>query len=223
MEPKFQSSFIPKGPISDISSAPMGKRAQRRDFLSSIASVFFVLAILVAGGVFLYKLYLNYRIEQAGIALENARATLSPETVDELIRVNKRVVSAKELLNQHKVLSPVFDFLEASTPQSVRYTDFNYASTDKGVTLILKGQARSYSALAQAAEVFNKTSSFKDPSFSDLTLDEKGNVIFSVTSLVVGDILSYEKLIEKLPNNSKMSAPSATFSPSSTSSPQATN
>lgn len=176
----------------------------------------FTISVFLAGGVFLYKLFLNYRISQMGKELENARATLSPETVTELTRLNNRITSTQELIRRHQILSPVFDFLAKTTPQSVRYVEFNYTTSDKGASLALKGEARGYTALAQAAEILNKSTYFKSPVFSDLNLDERGNVVFSLKTSVDRELLSYEKMIQKLPVGNTVqntvAAPQATSS-----------
>ena len=165
----------------------------------------------------MYKLFLNYQITQMGKELESARMALSPEIVSELMRLNNRIVSTQELIYRHRTISPVFAFLEDATPQSVRYLEFNYTTTDKGVTLVLKGEARGYTSLAQAAELYNKSSYFKNPVFSDLNLDERGNVVFSLKTSVDANLLSYEKIVEKSP------IIPVTVPIVATSSPQATN
>lgn len=199
MPPKFQSTFIPTGPAAASTSsysAPVARRKQK-DLFSFITGMLFTLSILLALGVFGYKYFLNYRITEMGTELENARATLQPEAVAELIRLNSRLVSTKSLIENHRIITPVFDFLEAATPQSVRYTDFNFNMTPRGLDLRLRGEAQSYAALAAAAEVFNRASSnFRNPTFSDLQLDQRGNVIFSLQLEVEPELLSYERVVE---------------------------
>lgn len=197
MEPKFQSSFIPKGPVSSGPQASSFSSAPRkqRDFLTVIASFVFALSIIAALGSVGYKYFLKYRISQMGQELVDARAALQTETVDELIDASDRIVSTRELLKNHKVLSPLFDFLEQATPKTVRYTEFNYANTNKGLELRLKGEAKSYGALAAASDIFNRSQNFSNPVFSDLTLDSKGNVTFSVTATVNPTFVSYESFV----------------------------
>lgn len=216
MEPKFQSTFIPKGLVSAGLHMPIGVRAGNKDIFSFLATLIFTISLVLAGGVFLYKFYLNYRIAQMGTELEAARAALAPETVTELIRLNGRIISTAELLKKHQVISPVFDFLETSTPRSVRYTDFDYSTDENGVELNLRGEARSYAALAFLSQVFNKSTNFKNTVFSDLRLDQTGNVIFSLTTNVEENLLSYERLVEK-----SAIAPPRTSIPVSTSTPSA--
>ena len=71
----------------------------------------------------------------------------------------------------------------------------------EGKTIFLTAGAQGVgraSALAFAAEILNQNPSIKDPSFADLRLDDKGNVVFSMKATVDPDLLSYEKMVEKV-------------------------
>lgn len=229
MEPKFQSSFIPRGPAASGAAASVAtsmgglRRPVQRDLFSLIAKGLFTLSILLALGVFGYRLFLNYRIENMGRELEAARVALEPETVTELIKLNSRITSTMGLLENHRIVSPVFNFLENATPQTVRYTDFNFNMTSKGLWLTLKGEATNYAALASAADIFNRSSSnFKSVSFSDLQLDTKGNVIFLLRAEVEPTLLSYARfvsanVVSPAPVSTSTPAGAGGLSPSSTS------
>ena len=132
-----------------------------------------------------------------GVELESTRAALQPEAVTELIRLNSRIVSTQSLIENHRIITPVFDFLEAATPQNVRYTEFNFNMTPAGLDLRLRGVAQSYAALAAAAEVYDRANSnFRNPSFSNLQLDDEGNVVFSLQMEVEPALLSYTRMVE---------------------------
>jgi hypothetical protein len=199
MPPKFQSTFIPTGPA--VSSAPSYSqpRARRgnRDLFSFLSGTFFTLSVLFSLGAFGYKYFLSYRIEQMGAELESARAALQPEAVTELIRLNSRIVSTKALIENHRIITPVFEFIEAATPLNVRYTSFNFNLTPSGLDLDLRGEAQSYAALAAAAEIYSRANSnFRNPTFSNLELDASGNVLFSLQMEVEPALLSYARMVE---------------------------
>lgn len=200
MQPNFQSSFIPKAtPGAPTSSGvmPSTRRVSgQRDIVSLLATGIFILSLILAVAVFGYKFFLNYHITQMGTQLEEARAALQPETVQELVDLNSRLVSTESLMKRHRIISPVFKFLEASTPKSVRYTDFGFNVTNKGLELTLRGAATSYTSLAVAADTVNKNPYLKDSVFSDLSLDEKGRVVFSFRSVVDPQLLSYTRFVE---------------------------
>ena len=203
MEPNFQSSFIPKGSAVSPIASPIGGRsikASGRDILSFLAMLIFAGSFILAAGAFLYKIFLNYRIEQMSAELENARGALASDAVTELIRLNNRIVSTDELINRHRVLSPLLEFLESSTLKTVRFTGFNFFESEKGLELSLKGEARGYAALALQADLINKSAYFRNPVFSDISLDEKGNVVFSLKTIVDPELLSYQRSIQGVQN-----------------------
>ena len=221
MEPKFQSSFIPKGPISSaIPGAPMGRKTQEKSLFSFLAWIIFNISVVLALGMFGYKFYLKYSIDQMGVDLENARATLQSEVISELTRLDNRITSSRELILAHQNLSPLFEFLEVSTPRTVRFSDFRYSMTPQGLELSMTGEARGYTALASQSDIFNKSQYFKDSIFSNLKLNTKGDVIFSFRAVVDPSLVSYQREVERIGALAPTATSTATSA--STSSPQAT-
>jgi len=199
MEPKFQSSFIPKGPV--VSNAPGPQKIYRRkehNFFSFVATVIFILSIVAAAGVFGYRYYLTYRISKMGVELEQAQNTLKPDLIKELIRLDTRLNSTASILGRHQILSPVFNFLELSTPSTVRFTSFTYVVTAQGIELSMLGEARGYTALAFQAGIFDDNEYFKDTVFSDFELTDEGDVAFSLRTIIDPQMVSYQKEIEGL-------------------------
>lgn len=199
MDPKFQSSFIPKGPIASTitpTGMPVGRKVKEKSLLSFLALVIFTFSVVLAMGVFGYKFYLKYRIETMGADLERARATLQPEVIRELTRLDNRIITSRELVAEHQILSPLFEFLEISTPKTVRFNDFRYTMNEFGIELNLRGEARGYAALALQADIFEKSGYFKNAIFSNLSLNEKGDVRFSFKAIVDPSLVSYQRQIE---------------------------
>ena len=214
MEPKFQSSFIPKGPISSAApSVPMGRKTGEKSLFAFLAWVIFNLSVVLALGMFGYKFYLKYSIDQMGVDLENARATLQSEVISELTRLNNRITSSRELILAHQNLSSLFAFLEVSTPRTVRFSDFRYSMTQQGLELAMVGEARGYAALALQAEIFDKSPYFKDSIFSDLRLNTKGDVTFAFKATVDPSLVSYEREVERLGAPAPIATSTATSTP----------
>ncbi|PIP56015.1 MAG: hypothetical protein CO183_01555 [Candidatus Zambryskibacteria bacterium CG_4_9_14_3_um_filter_42_9] len=200
MEPKFQSSFIPKGPaVTTAPNTPLkGRKSEGKSFFGYIALLIFSLSVIFAVGVFGYKYYLKYSIQRMGGNLENARATLQSDVIRELTRLDNRIISSKELIARHQIVSPLFEFLEIYTPQTVRFSDFNYSIADQGIQLSMKGEARGYAALAFQADIFDNSQYFENPVFSDLTLNEKGDVTFSFKAILDPDLVSYQRKVQQI-------------------------
>src|SRR3989344_2575657 len=199
MEPKFQSSFIPKGPItSTASSFSTRPKIKEKGLLAFLSLVIFIISVLLAVGIFGYKFYLKYRIEQMGSDLEKTLVTIRPEPkiIRELIRFDNRLASTKELISKHYILTPLFEFLEISPPVTVRFNNFSYVMNEQGLKLSIRGEARGYAAVALQADIFNKSSYFKNLVFSNLTLNEKGDVNFSLEATVDDNLVSYHRMVE---------------------------
>lgn len=197
MDPKFQTSFIPKGPINSPSVISSVSRTAEKGLLGFIASIIFLIAVVIAGGLFGYEKYLISSIASKGSLLEKNRSELDQDTIKQLLKLNSRILSTTDILDRHTVLSPLFDFLESSTFKSVRYTSFRFVnSSNNELTIALSGQARGYSAVALQADELSKSQYIKNPIFSDLLLDDKGNVLFNFKANLDPGIISYKRQID---------------------------
>ena len=178
----------------------MRKRGDGRGLFSFLTIIIFGASVIFALVTFGYKFYLENRINQMGGSLEQALTTIQPEpeAIRQMIRFDNRIVSTHELIAQHRILSPLFEFLEASTPSTVRFTDFQYVLSEHGLQLTMRGEARGYSALALQADIFSKSESFKDPIFSDLNLNAKGDVTFSFRATVDPTLVLYQRKMERI-------------------------
>lgn len=191
MEPKFQSSFIPKGPLATAGVASSTSRTARRSILGVLAGIVFTIAIVLGLAVFGYEFYLNRNIGRMASNLAVARESLEPEVIERISNLDQRIISTKNLLDKHITLSPLFDYLGNSTLRTVRFSQFAFQTTEKGLEVAMRGQARGYSAVALQSEIFNKSPYFKSPIFADLDLDEQGNVTFSFRANIDPSIISY--------------------------------
>ena len=191
METKFQTSFIPKTTLDPIANngahKPLG-------FFSFIASIIFFITVLVAGGAFGWDKYLKSSKVKTQSSLQRNIKSFEPQTLDEYVRLNNRIDSAKILLSKHVAVSYIFDFLQEQTIQSVKFNDFKYEVGLDGVaSLTMNGQAKSYNAVAYQAEVFGKERALKTPLFSNLDLDTFGDVIFNFTTKIDPGFITYTR------------------------------
>lgn len=196
MEPKFQSSFIPKGPLASTAGPAIVRRPSNKTLLGVFGVIFFTVSVLGAGGVFGYKYYLKGSIEAMQAELETVRAALDSGEIQELTRLHNRIISTKELLSKHVVLTPFFEFLEVSAPKLVRFNELRYAVGLEGIEVTMRGESRGYGALALQASIFDKSKFFKNSIFSDLTLNQQGDVMFSFRGILNPSVVSYGKLFE---------------------------
>ena len=193
METKFQTSFIPKQPVT--AEAPRHTSVTSLFFLFGF--IIFMASVAAAGGVFIYGQVINKNIQQGTAQLTLNRNAFDPNTISQITRLNDRINSADYLLKRHKSVSTLFLVLSNATLKNVRFTDFNYVGIDDKISLMMKGQATSYETVALQAKQFtdpNLKNVFRSPIFGDLTLDTQGNVSFSFSTNVDPFLVDYYKL-----------------------------
>lgn len=189
MEPKFQSSFIPKQSLSE-SSLP--KRGGRMDLLTMLAVIILLLSVALAGGAFVYGKFTTLNIEKKAKALEDAKSSFNPELISELSRLSRKMSVAGELMNSHISVSDIFAALEESTLKSIKFDDFNYNYTPERITISLRGKASGFSSIALQSDLFGKSKVIEKPVFSNLNLDEKGSVGFLFSAEVNPNTILYK-------------------------------
>ena len=196
MENSFQTSFIPKKPIIDNGSVSHAKKTTSISMVLSLLVL--VVMCLSAGGLYLYKGYLQQNKDNLSENLRKIRDSFDKDTIAELEMYDKRTSVAKDVLGNHTVLSPLFEMINKLTLTSVQYTKFDHTIVNKNFVVRMSGMARDYKSIALQADVFNTTkgSMFKDVIFSNLTKNKNNYVTFDVEFTVDPALLSYENNIK---------------------------
>lgn len=194
MEPTFQTSFIPKKPMIEErakASSPIG--------IFIIVPIFILFTILLAtGALFFYKGVLAKSIQQKETDLTLAKNRFEPAKITELEVLDRRLRASSEILSKHITVSPIFEALQAITMKTVRYTSFSYAfenNKDQKVIIKMKGMAIGYRSVALQSDLFAKNKNLIDPVFSNLSLDDKGNVIFDLEFSVDRSFVDYKQTL----------------------------
>ncbi|MFA6520555.1 MAG: hypothetical protein WCT44_03040 [Candidatus Paceibacterota bacterium] len=194
MEQNFQTSFIPKKPIIPervSSSQPIG-------LLFIIALLILFVVLLSTGGLYFYKGIVAKNISGMENTLNLAQGRFEPSKIADLQVLDKRLRAANEILSKHISISPVFDALQKITLKTVRYTKFSYdLGTEKNskISIKMSGQAIGYRYVALQADLFAQNKNLIDPVFSNLTLDNSGNVIFDLEFSVEPSFVNYKHTI----------------------------
>lgn len=205
MDQKTHTSFIPK---KSLATASQNKNKSISDTGSSIGIVFlitliiFISVIALAVAVFLYQQFLLQNIEKKRESLDRARAAFEPALIEEIGRLDVRMTSAREILDNHKALSSFFDLLEANTLASLQFENLGYKTdeTTGKISVSMSGIASSFSSVALQSDIFGENKFIQEPIFSNLNLDNKGNIVFDFTAFIDPRLLSYVDNI--LPDNS---------------------
>lgn len=191
MEQNFQTSFIPKKTISE------GRAPAPYYFgFVTIISIFIFLTMLVAaGGLYFYKGIMTKSISSMEADLNLAKNRFEPAKIQQLQVLDKRLRAADSILSKHIAVTPIFEALEEVTMKSVRFTKFSYIlgdETNPNVQVKMGGIAVGYRSVALQADLFSQRPYFIDPIFSNLSLDDKGNVVFDLEFSVEPSFINYE-------------------------------
>ena len=195
MEQNFQTSFIPKKPLVEekvVTSHPIG-------FFTIIAIFIFFSIALASGGFYFYKQFLNKQVDSMTKQLDIVKNRFEPSQIARLKELNKRLDGATSVLSKHIAISPIFQSLQDLTLKTIRYTKFSYSIEDmpsSNIKVKMSGQAIGYKSIALQADFFNKNKDIIDPVFSNLSLDNKGNVVFDLEFSINPSFVNYEKLIK---------------------------
>lgn len=194
MDSNFQTSFIPKKPIVEERTEikrPMG--------IFTIAAIFiFIAMILMLVGSYFYRQVLAGDIKSKESTLSLAKGRFEPQRITELQVLDRRLRAASELLGKHIAVTPIFEILQQVTLKTIRYTRFSYEWTEKGRVLVrLGGIATGYRSIAIQSDLFAENKYIIDSVFSNLSLDEKGNVLFDLEFYVEGSLVDYKQNLQR--------------------------
>jgi hypothetical protein len=194
MDPKFQTSFIPKKPI--VTGGV--KSADPVNLFSLLGTIVFIVALALSGGVFFYQKLITKQIDTDKASLERAKDAFDPDTINEIIRVDTRLETGKVLLDSHVAVTPFFDFLSTITLQSVRFRDFSFTYLGKdNIQVGMKGVAQGYAAVALQSDLLNEQKLLRETIISDMSLEASGNVSFTVSTKIDPSLLSYKEALTR--------------------------
>ncbi|MES3031756.1 MAG: hypothetical protein V4699_00735 [Patescibacteria group bacterium] len=193
MDQNFQTSFIPKKPIIEERATPT-----RSVGILTVVSIFILFTVVLAtGGLYLWQAGLKKNIVQMEINLNIAKNRFEPSKIAELKLLDRRLNAATEILSKHISTSPIFEALSEITMKTVRYTKFNYSvGTNGKVDVKMSGVAVGYRSVALQSDLFAENQNLIDPVFSNLTLDEKGNVLFDLEFTVEPSFVNYKQTLQ---------------------------
>ncbi|HPS21224.1 MAG TPA: hypothetical protein PLO44_00210 [Candidatus Paceibacterota bacterium] len=199
MEQNFQTSFIPKKPIVTEERTETARPRRPVSILTLISIFIFLAVVLATGGLYLYKSMLQKNITEMSANLALAQERFEPAKINQLQVLGKRLSASDQILTKHIAISPIFETLQESTMKTIRYTDFNYSfGTEKNsklINVIMSGQAIGYRSIALQADLLAENKNIIDPTFSNLKLDDKGNVLFDLEFSVDPNFVDYKQML----------------------------
>ena|SRR3989344_40876 len=195
MEPKFQTSFIPKRALQEAATGR--PRRTSVGIVTLISSLVFLISVAASVGVFLFARLTEQQIISKGADLERAQAEFEPALIEALSRLDARLTSSEALLKNHVALTPIFALLSSLTLKTVRFENFKYKNDPDKISVTLKGRARSFGSVALQSDVFGKSPFIKSPIFLNPNLDQQGDVLFDFSANLDPRLLSYTDLVQQ--------------------------
>ena len=190
---EFKTSFIPKKPLIRGDEGELQKGVHIVLFVSI---VFFFATLLIAGGVFLYGALLDRQEQGLSSSIARAQEAIEPELILSLERIDARLKAAEHILDGHRVVSSVFELLEQLTLASVSFDNFRYVVEPEGkINLQLSGIARNYSSVALQSVLFGENQYIENPVFSNLQLNNQGNVAFNFSAQINERLTLYRNAV----------------------------
>lgn len=199
MDEKFQTSFIPKKPVvSSIDTSGSGRS------LFMVISIFiFIVSLVLAGAVFGGKKYLSSQLAKDKENFSKNQEAFDTVTVDTLVKLDKRIESAKKILKKHVAILPLFDYLESKTLKNIRFKNMKLSFLeDNTVEVTMKGEAKNFSAVALQSDVFAENKNFISSMISDIDLSPTGSVVFNFKTQIDPNMVSYGSTLTELTETS---------------------
>ncbi|MBU6231879.1 MAG: hypothetical protein KGI45_00855 [Patescibacteria group bacterium] len=221
MEPKFQTSFIPKKVAAPAVSFGGIKPSRSGSHIGSgifmtIATVLFLVSVAALVGSYLWRGYLVNQQDTLKKDLADREQQFNISLMTQLKSINVQIDTARQLLVNHIAVSQIFGILSKFTIQDVRFLSMDLSTPASaqghnaggGVTITMTGRGTNLSAVAFQSDVLDSlgdyglTNIVKNPIISDPSVDQTGLVSFGFTATVDPASLSYEQEIDGSSNSS---------------------
>jgi hypothetical protein len=193
-----QTSFIPKNSLSGSganSSRPLvrRKKVRKMGLFGFIATILFIASIITAGGVYALEKTTTEGLKSKSSDLVRSQEAFDPRLIEQLERLDRRLIAANTILSEHSSISVIFKLLEDITLPNIRFSDFTYtANTENGgLKVDMRGEARGYTSIASQSDIFTENKFIRNPIFSNLDLTDSGYVAFDVSFTVDGSFIRY--------------------------------
>lgn len=187
-------SFIPKGSLAREET--FLERPRPRSLLGFFATFVFLASIGSYVGLYFYNNILADRINGLALQVQNIQKDFEQPEIAQARVFRARAELVQKLLNEHIVVTPIFDFLATNTAESIFYHDLKFTRGEKGtLSLEVSGEAPSYTSLAYQADVFRqKDEELFGFSVDNIMLTKTGSVSFVFNMTFASQYLSYVKL-----------------------------
>lgn len=191
MEQNFDTSFIPKRPIFKEEAGI--RRHEPIPVVTLIGFAVFFAALILTGLVFFVHKKESTAVATLATQLAKEKESFNPQAIEELKAISARLQYAKDVVDNHVAVSPLFDLLQAITLKSVYYEDFSLSKDEKsGYKLLLRGKAPSYGLLYAQVNTYRTEPKIREVEVVNTQLDERtGATGFEVALSLSPEVMKY--------------------------------
>lgn len=196
MEKTFETSFIPQQPLVRVEGTP--RRNEPMNLALILALIVFFVTLMVAGGIYFYKLQVDKRILAKEQQLQSEEKNLNIDEINAYKHIDDKLTTVKTLLQNHTVFSTILLLLEKSTAANIGFTSLDYKKTPSGDYVVtLSAKAPSYSAAYFQGEAWRAVPIIKNVKISAPSADlSSGIVSFGVELLIDSSAVKYNKMAQ---------------------------
>ncbi len=228
MEPKFNTSFIPKKSLkADVVGGYAGENSYVKRRTVRGPGFFLVLLIFIATvsasiGMFVLIKSVESNIQTKTKTLNSQKDLFNKDDIDMLVETQTHLNSAEKILENHVAVTQLFDLLEDITLKNVQYTELEYEDKEGKNIVTITGVANGFREVAlQTSEYRTKSklnNGLRNPILKEIERNhEDKSVNFTVEVLVDKILVSFSDAIKNgRRNQSKLQTNTITKTPEDT-------
>lgn len=162
------TSFIPQRPTK----GKVGARGVRKIYvLTYISYVLFCGALFAAGATFFYNLTVQNQLDETKQALAAERENFNQADIESVRELDKRIAVARERMNNHISVLSIFEALEQSAVQALRFTRFDYKrAQDDAPVVTITGSTGRFDTVAFQRDVLSVNPVLANSSITEIGL-----------------------------------------------------
>ena len=173
----------------------IGGGAGFSELLLLLSIVLVVASGALAGGVFIYKQYLQTATNSKKDQLQRAKDAFDPSLIQQLTRLDDRMHAGSTILSGHMAPTMFLDALAQATLTTVAFNSMNLESGDlQHINVKLSGVAQSVNSIALQQQVFGKNAVIANPIFSGIGRQPEG-VHFDLSFVVNPKAINYNQML----------------------------
>lgn len=222
MANQFETSFVPQQNLLKMGSQERPGEPLNFSLIVSLVAFFVVLAL--AGGEYFYKQQAEKQLIQKGQELTAKEKLFDTDKINSYKNLQVTLSTAKNLVDNHKIFSLVFNLLELRAAENIGLTSLLFTQDGEGQHLMLSGQAPSYEAVYYQVQKWRESKPMmKSAEVMSLNLDDSTGIInFNVKIDIDPKTLGYAQMLGMTAPKKLPTAPAVNLDDETDVSPKAT-